>query len=158
MHDVTDPEQFFGAKAGVHDDALPPLEDMWTKPARWRLLVLEDTADLLASPSADRAVLASRGCLNVVDGIVGQGLRILVLVTTNEPLAAPASGGPRRPARCAARVEFLRFPPEEVAAWLERQGRGPASDGAAQPRGALRPRRGTHARGPTAGRQLHRQG
>jgi hypothetical protein len=34
-----------------------------------------------------------------------------------------------RPGRCAAQIEFLRFPPEEVAAWLERNGRA-VEDGA----------------------------
>src|SRR5919106_1095736 len=50
----------------------------------WRLLILEDTGELL---SADARIQAGQGLsrfLNVVDGLIGQGLRILVLVTTNE--------------------------------------------------------------------------
>ena len=49
--------------------------------------------------------------LNVVDGLIGQGSRILVLVTTNEELGAlhPAIA---RPGRCAANVLFRRIPPE----------------------------------------------
>jgi len=59
--------------------------------------------------------------LNVVDGLIGQGLRVLVLVTTNEKLRSlnPAVS---RPGRCVARVEFTAFPAEEADAWLERRG------------------------------------
>ena len=46
-----------------------------------------------------------------------QGLRVLVLVTTNEPLRVihPAV---KRPGRCVAQVEFTAFPPDEADAWL----------------------------------------
>ncbi len=58
--------------------------------------------------------------LNVVDGIIGQGLRVLILVTTNEPLRRlhPAVS---RPGRCAAKIEFGAFPAAEAALWLEAQ-------------------------------------
>ena len=67
--------------------------------------------------------------LNVVDGLIGQGLRVLVLVTTNEPLRSlhPAVS---RPGRCAAQVEFTAFPPQEADAWLERHGK--VGDGSAR--------------------------
>jgi ATP-dependent 26S proteasome regulatory subunit len=55
--------------------------------------------------------------LNVVDGLIGQGLRVLVLVTTNEPIRTlhPAVA---RPGRCAANVSFGPLSQEEAAAWL----------------------------------------
>jgi len=55
--------------------------------------------------------------LNVVDGLVGQGLRILVLVTTNEEIGRlhPAVA---RPGRCAANILFTLIPPEQANAWL----------------------------------------
>jgi hypothetical protein len=59
--------------------------------------------------------------VNIVDGIVGQGLRALVLVTTNESCAVctrPCS----RPGRCAARIEFRAFPCAEAEAWLATRG------------------------------------
>lgn len=51
--------------------------------------------------------------------MIGQGLRILVLVTTNEPIKAlhPAVA---RPGRCAANIEFGRLSVDESNAWLER--------------------------------------
>jgi hypothetical protein len=101
----------FVAYGGVSDDE----ED---EPERaWRVLVLEDTGELL-TPDA-RSVIGQglSRFLNVVDGLIGQGLRVLVLVTTNEPIASlhPAVA---RPGRCAANVEFTALSGEEAHAWL----------------------------------------
>jgi hypothetical protein len=87
----------------------------------WRVLVLEDTGELLA---ADARVAAGQGLsrfLNVVDGLIGQGLRVLVLVTTNEELRKlhPAVA---RPGRCAANVEFVPLQADEARTWLARHG------------------------------------
>jgi hypothetical protein len=84
---------------------------------RWRLLILEDTGELL---SADARIQSGQGLsrfLNVVDGLIGQGLRILVLVTTNEEIGRlhPAVS---RPGRCASNVLFARIPVEQANAWL----------------------------------------
>ena len=53
-----------------------------------------------------------------------QGLRVLVLVTTNEPLGLlhPAVS---RPGRCAAAIELPAFPPAEAAGWLAERGADP---------------------------------
>ena len=129
LHYVVDPEVLFGARADyllevVLDRAY---EDEGDAEARkWRLLVLEDTGELLAADAKERTGQGISRLLNLVDGIVGQGLRVLVLVTTNEPLQRlhPAVA---RPGRCAAKVEFAPFPPDEAAAWLCE--RGAATDG-----------------------------
>jgi hypothetical protein len=94
----------------------------------WRLLILEDTGELL---SADARMQAGQGLsrfLNVVDGLIGQGLRILVLVTTNEELGKlhPAIS---RPGRCASNVLFTRIPVEQANAWLaDRENEGTVSE------------------------------
>jgi Domain of unknown function (DUF5925)/ATPase family associated with various cellular activities (AAA) len=88
----------------------------------WRLLILEDTGELLAADARVRAGQGLSRFLNVVDGLIGQGLRILVLVTTNEELGRlhPAIA---RPGRCAANVLFRPLPVEQSNAWLEEKGR-----------------------------------
>jgi hypothetical protein len=94
----------------------------------WRLLILEDTGELLAADARAQAGQGLSRFLNVVDGLIGQGLRILVLVTTNEELGAlhPAIA---RPGRCAANVLFQRIPPEQANAWLmERDNESTVSD------------------------------
>jgi hypothetical protein len=87
----------------------------------WQLLILEDTGELL---TADAKAVIGQGLsrfLNVVDGLIGQGLRVLVLVTTNEAIRTlhPAVA---RPGRCAANVEFRRLSAEEAEEWLQRHG------------------------------------
>ena len=87
----------------------------------WRGLLLEDTGELL---TPDAKAVIGQGLsrfLNVVDGLIGQGLRVLVLVTTNEPIRwlHPAVA---RPGRCAANIEFVPLTPDEAVAWLERRG------------------------------------
>jgi hypothetical protein len=87
----------------------------------WRLLILEDTGELLTPDAKSIIGQGLSRFLNVVDGLIGQGLRILVLVTTNEPMKAlhPAVA---RPGRCAANIEFEPLSVEESNAWLERHG------------------------------------
>lgn len=83
----------------------------------WRVLVLEDTGELL---SAEARVAVGQGLsrfLNVVDGLIGQGLRVLVLVTTNEAIRSlhPAVA---RPGRAAANIEFTPLAADEAREWL----------------------------------------
>ena len=88
---------------------------------RWQLLVLEDAEALLRKDTGGPAM--SR-LLNLTDGLLGQGLRCLFLITTNEPLAAvhPAVV---RPGRCLAQVEFGPLPAAQAAALLGRPVHGP---------------------------------
>ncbi len=84
---------------------------------RWRLVVLEDAGELLGGDAGGGGALPP--LLNVTDGLLGQGTRTLVLVTTNEPVGRlhPAV---RRPGRCLADIEFGPLAPEEADAWLAR--------------------------------------
>jgi hypothetical protein len=125
-HYVTDPEQFFGRSSYMLDVLLQQddeehFEAGETLP-KWRLLILEDTGELLAADAKEQAGQGLSRLLNVVDGIIGQGLRVLVLVTTNEPLTRlhPAIS---RPGRCAARIEFSPLSRAESADWLARHHR-----------------------------------
>ncbi len=95
----------------------------------WRLLIVEDTGELLTRDAMHVTGQRLSRLLNLVDGLIGQGLRLLVLVTTNEPLPSlhPAVS---RPGRCAAQIEFTPFAPEEADAWLERHGK--VGDGTAR--------------------------
>jgi hypothetical protein len=85
----------------------------------WRVLVLEDTGELLSADAKARMGQGLSRFLNVVDGLIGQGLRVLVLVTTNEEIRSlhPAVA---RPGRCAANVYFGPLEPGEATAWLTR--------------------------------------
>jgi ATPase family associated with various cellular activities (AAA) len=118
LHYITDPEAFFGSSEYMLGALID--HESWDDDV-WRLLVLEDTGELLAMDAKASVGQGLSRLLNVVDGLIGQGLRVLVLVTTNEPLQRlhPAV---TRPGRCASQIEFLRLSAEETAAWLERRG------------------------------------
>lgn len=110
---VTDPEHLLTdgrylrrLLLDVHDELADDGQE------RWQLLVLEDAEALLRKDTGGPAM--SR-LLNLTDGLLGQGLRCLFLITTNEPLAAvhPAVV---RPGRCLAQVEFGPLPAAQASA------------------------------------------
>ncbi|WP_354699012.1 hypothetical protein DSM112329_04713 [Paraconexibacter sp. AEG42_29] len=119
LHYVVDPERLLDRPDYLFDVLGDDEGDELD--SRWSLLVLEDTGELLYADARERAGQGLSRFLNVLDGLLGQGTRTLVLLTTNEPLGAlhPAV---TRPGRCAAQVEFAALTTEEATAWRERQG------------------------------------
>ena len=118
LHYVTDPDNFLTGTEYLMSVATREPDE--GEPA-WRLVVLEDAGELMsASARADIGQGLSR-ILNLTDGLLGQGQRCLLLVTTNEPVGRlhPAL---RRPGRCWAEVEFAPFTGREAASWLRRRG------------------------------------
>lgn len=149
LHYIVDPDSFFGQHADYLMNvllqpayttiAMGGVQEAWMRfesngdrereEKAWKVLLLEDTGELL---TADARAMAGQGLsrfLNVVDGLIGQGLRVLVLVTTNEEVKRlhPAVA---RPGRCAANVEFAPLSRGESTAWLERHGVEEEADGA----------------------------
>lgn len=84
---------------------------------RWRLLVIEDAGELLGVAAPAEIGRGFSRLLNIVDGLLGQGSRALILVTTNEPLGKlhPAA---LRPGRAMATLEFAPLTASEASAWL----------------------------------------
>lgn len=108
---VLDPERLLANPGYLMEAAAGDDED------RWRLLVLEDCDELIRADAKAGAGQALARLLNLTDGILGQGMRALVAITTNEPLARlhPAIV---RPGRCLAQVEVGRLTPAEARRWL----------------------------------------
>ena len=156
IHYIVDPDSFFGEHADYLMSVLlePPfpmmvggerygssvgfttfheLEDFDEEGEEdqrlWRLLVMEDTGELLSSDARERTGQGLSRFLNVVDGLIGQGLRVIVLVTTNEEIKKlhPAVA---RPGRCAANVMFDYLDREEASGWLAAHGIDEESRGA----------------------------
>lgn len=85
--------------------------------AIWRLVVAEDSDEYLRASARRDAGAALGRLLNLADGILGQGMNVLLLLTTNEETSRlhPALV---RPGRCLAAVEFPPFDPTQASAWL----------------------------------------
>ena len=117
-HYVTDPEQFLAGTSYLMEVATA--HRVPDDPA-WRLVVLEDAGELMAASARSQAGQGLSRVLNLTDGMLGQGVKVVLLVTTNEPLGRlhPAV---HRPGRCWATVEFAPFSPAEATAWLATRG------------------------------------
>lgn len=87
---------------------------------RWQLVILEDAEALLRRKGG----VALSKMLNLADGLLGQGLRCLFLVTTNDALT-DVHPAVLRAGRCLARVEFGPLSSAEATALLGRRVDGP---------------------------------
>ncbi|MFC4950383.1 DUF5925 domain-containing protein [Pseudonocardia sp. GCM10023141] len=112
---ILDPEALFTQPAYLTSVALGeggPGDDR-----TWRLLVLEDCDELVRAEAKHDSGQALSRLLNLTDGLLGQGLDVLVCLTTNEDVARlhPAVV---RPGRCLAEIECGPLTPLAAAAWL----------------------------------------
>jgi hypothetical protein len=128
FHYITDPDAFFVESASYMVDVL--LSESYQEidepsgavvegdpQGKWRVLILEDTGELLSAKAKEKYGQGLSRLLNVVDGLIGQGLRVLVLVTTNDELGE-LNAAVRRPGRCASQIVFSPMSADEAAAWL----------------------------------------
>lgn len=120
-HFISDPEVFLGENSSYLMRVLTSDDREHGQDREWKLVILEDAGELLAADARARTGQALSRLLNVTDGLMGQGMNALVLVTTNEPLRKlhPAV---QRPGRCWADVEFGALSVAEANAWLARNG------------------------------------
>jgi len=112
---VIDPESLFADPRYLMELVIGDDDD--DADARWRLLLLEDCDELIAEDAKRSSGQALSRLLNLTDGLLGQGRRVLVAITTNEDVRTlhPAAV---RPGRCLAQIEVGPFSPAEAAEWL----------------------------------------
>jgi hypothetical protein len=112
---VIDPERMLGSAGYLLQVLAEDADD-----ERWQLLVLEDCDELIRADAKSDTGQSLARLLNVTDGMVGQGLKVLVCITTNERLGRlhPAI---TRPGRCLAEVEVGPLPGPAARAWLGRE-------------------------------------
>lgn len=117
-HYVTDPERFLSGTNYLMDVST---RYRGAEEPAWRLIVLEDAGELMAATARSETGQGLSRVLNLTDGMLGQGVKSLLLVTTNEPLGRlhPAV---QRPGRCWASVDFEPFGSAEATAWLAARG------------------------------------
>lgn len=113
---VLDPEVLFGDPTYLMDVTLGPDDP---PDGRWRLLLLEDCDELVRAGAKQAAGQNLSRLLNLADGLLGQGRRVLLALTTNEALGRlhPAVV---RPGRCLAEVEVGPLSRAEAVTWLDR--------------------------------------
>jgi hypothetical protein len=114
---VTDPEAFLSNPGYLPATIGGQRRSRQLGPSnRWRIVVLEDAGEFLAPDAKHLKGQALSRLLNVCDGVLGQAMRALVLVTTNEPIGElhPALA---RPGRCLSEIDFARFDRSQLMAW-----------------------------------------
>lgn len=134
---ITDPEAFFGsaqymmsviANNDGSTNAFRYKPDSYEQPEwweqgkvisrtndRWRFLIVEDASRFISADYGDGQSVAR--LLNLADGILGQGTRFIIAITTNQRVAEinPAIN---RPGRCLADIQFETFSPTDANKWL----------------------------------------
>lgn len=121
-HYVCDPEKLLTDVAGyLLNVVMAPELRGRGKPDRAKLLVLEDAGELMSTTARDESGQGLSRVLNLTDGMLGQGIDLMVLITTNEPLGSlhPAV---TRPGRCLAEIEFGGLSAIEANTWLAAHG------------------------------------
>lgn len=88
---------------------------------KWRLVVMEDADEFLAVDAKLIVGQSLARLLNITDGIMGQGLRLLVLITTNEPMSK-IHRAVAREGRCLANLTFQPLKREAAQEWLKQKG------------------------------------
>jgi hypothetical protein len=121
---ITDPEEFIGGSGPYSPTYLFDVANFGSghggrAQQRGTLIVLEDAGELMTGEARKTAGQGLSRLLNLTDGMMGQGLNVMVLITTNEPLSAlhPAVV---RPGRCLAEIEFAPLEPDHANEWLAR--------------------------------------
>lgn len=130
---IMDPEKFFNVPDYMLEVALdnPSKDHFWDDDddedslednfilegdKRWRLVVIEDADEFIRAEAKEQTGQALSRLLGIGDGLIGQGLNFITLITTNEKInnIHPAVS---RPGRCLANIEFKQFTQEEAAIW-----------------------------------------
>jgi len=130
-HIITDAERFFGNPKNLYQVLLGEnefYEDGEVLKYRGNLIILEDAADFVMVRSRERHSFDVARLLNTADGLIGQGSKVVFLLTTNEDLGEidPAV---IRPGRCLQQLEFPAMSAEQATAWARKKGREVEFDG-----------------------------
>lgn len=116
IHYILDPEKFF-----THGDYLIEVIMGGELSSHWRLIVLEDAGELIAKDAKQQVGAGLAKLLNLTSGLLGQGLRVLVLITTNEEVKS-LNDAVTRHGRCINKTEFQHFDSDEATRWLKQHG------------------------------------
>lgn len=113
---VLDPERLFQEPGYLLQVTMSDSDDD-SEDRRWRLLLIEDCDELISAEAKQASGQALSRLLNLTDGMLAQGRKILIGLTTNEPISRlhPAVV---RPGRCLAQIDVGPLDAAEGAEWL----------------------------------------
>jgi len=125
VHYVSDADQFFDRAAYMFQVILTDHESHYGMNSessdKWNLLILEDCGELLSADAKLRTGQGLTRLLNMVDGMIGQGLKLLVLITTNDPIKK-FHEAVVRPGRMAQHISYEPLTFDEANEWLRQRG------------------------------------
>lgn len=122
-HYVLSPMAFMSEESAVLDlislvtDEDDPDLERTARPG-WHLIVMEDTG-LFLGTDASTISTGFSSFLNLADGLLGQGLNVMFLLTTNERMEKTHEAV-LRPGRLHAHIRLDRLSPGECEIWAER--------------------------------------
>jgi hypothetical protein len=140
---VMDPEVFFNNPQYLNSVLLTEPDDAEGEtagPAQGMVVVLEDAAEFILRESRAQHGFDVARLLNVADGIMGSGVNVVFLVTTNEPLGK-VDDAVTRPGRALQSLEFRALSAADADHWARSHGLAqtfPHGATFAEPFGALR--------------------
>jgi hypothetical protein len=114
---VMDPEAMFGDPGYVQEVMFG---DYGADNDKWHLIILEDTGELISADAKSTTGQSLSRLLNMTDGILGQGAKVLVAITANERLG-DMHKAVTRPGRCLAQVEIGKFTYHQAREWMARE-------------------------------------
>jgi hypothetical protein len=114
--DDEDDDTFYGSPSSLIETLRGKKSDKKPK-TKFRLLIFEDTEELIASDDKGSVSPSVSRLLNIGDGLLGQGLKILILITTNVKLEKlhPAL---KRPGRTLANIHVPALSQNEASEWI----------------------------------------
>ncbi len=134
-HYIVDPERFLGDAnymlSVIFDneedksEKQPSVEGAVVSPPskvetgqKHQLIIMEDANEFLGVDAKELTGQSMSRLLNMADGLVGQELNLIILITTNEPIEKihPAI---KREGRCLSNIEFGTLSAEESEVWLK---------------------------------------
>jgi ATPase family associated with various cellular activities (AAA) len=93
---------------------------------KWNVLLVEDAEKFIGPEAKKEASQAVSSLLNLGDGLLGQGLQLVILFTTNEPLTNLHPAVVRK-GRTFANIEVPLLSAEQGTAWLGKPVEAPIS-------------------------------
>lgn len=140
IHYVMDPVTFFEKPEYITkvlfqaSDAQPKTKIKETSPSSgvfanigtsvvkgWKVVLLEDVGEILQKDAKHKIGQGWPILTNITDGLIGQSMRVLFVMTTNEKLT-DLHEAINRPGRCAVSHEFKKFSANEASKWLVKRG------------------------------------